>query len=236
MNARRPLGLPVVVLSILFVVSPASAASEATVGAAPSAATPSDDAAGAVAGTPAAYAAPETSPSVATEPVLREVGAWAAAGQLDVELSAGSVRIVPGAADRVRVLAPVDTDDDENVDLRARYSIHKGEGRLQVRARDELVVTIEVPPSVGLVVRMSAGELHVGPIVGDKDLRLAAGELVLRAADGEQDADVQLRVMTGEIQWKKLGVERGGLFRSYQRDGAGPRLRARVTAGELRII
>ena len=45
-----------------------------------------------------------------------------------------------------------------------------------------------------------------------------------------------LRVITGEITWKKQGVERGGLFRSYVRDGHGSKVRARVTAGELRVI
>lgn len=183
--------------------------------------------------TTAAFA--EAVPSAAVQPALREIGSWQAARELSVELSAGSVRIVPGASDRVRVLAPVATDD-ENVDLRAKYTTKNGTGRLAVRARDELVVTIEVPPSTALDVQMSAGELHVGPIGGDKDLRLSAGQLVLQSAESDRDADVRLRVTTGEITWQGQGVQRGGLFRSYARDGSGPKVRARVTAGELRVI
>lgn len=241
MNApHRAVGLPLLVLSILLAASTAVAAAEATKPAAAGSASAShpEPAPSSSAGAPAVDGAPGAAAPAASaiQPALREVGAWTAARELAIELSAGSVRIVPGAADRVRVLAPVVTDDDENVELRAKYSTKDGKGRLDVRARDELVVTIEVPPSVALVVQMSAGELHVGPISGDKDVKLSAGELVLHAAESERDADVELRVMTGEITWKKQGVERGGLFRSYVRDGNGPKVRARVTAGELRII
>jgi hypothetical protein len=231
MNPLRPaVGFALLVLSFQLAVSPALAAASVS-DAAPSAA-----AASAAPTSPAAPAASEPPANGITAAELREVGSWAAARELEIELTAGSVRIVPGAAGRVRVLAPVHTDDDENVELRAKYSGDGGAGRLDVRARDELVVTIEVPPSVALTVKMSAGELHVGPITGDKDVKLAAGELVLHAAETDQAADVQLRVLTGEITWKKLGVERGGLFRSYEREGSGSKLRARVTAGELRII
>jgi hypothetical protein len=231
MNPLRPaLGLALLVLSIQFAASPALAAASVPDAVASTTPAPASS---------AALAAPEESmppASDATAAELREVGSWAAAGELEIELTAGSVRIVPGAAGRVRVLAPVRTDDDTNVELRAKYSGKGGAGRLDVRARDELVVTIEVPPSVALAVKMSAGELHVGPIAGDKDVKLAAGELVLRAGDADQAADVQLSVVTGQITWRQLGVDQGGFFRSYERDGSGPKLRARVTVGELRII
>jgi hypothetical protein len=185
-----------------------------------------------------AQAAAPAQPSSA----LREVGAWRAARELELDLSAGTIRIVPGTADRVRVLAPTDVDHDDNVDLRATYSTEGEVGRLRVSARDELVVTVEVPPTVSLGVKMSAGRLDVGPIAGDKDLQLKAGELIVRATEADHAADADLHVTAGEIQWQTHGVRRGGLLRSYWRSGTpgasggASKLHARVLAGELRIL
>jgi hypothetical protein len=229
MNAtNRTVALPLlIVASVWLAVSPVSVAAPA-------------------AGRSSATEAPAeaaVTPAAAPEAPLREVGSWSATGALALDLTAGSVRIVPGTTGRVRVLAPTELDHDDNVDLRADYAVRRGVGRLAVRARDEMIVTIEVPPSVGLEVRMTAGELEIGPIVGDKDLRLKAGELVVHATDADLTADAHLHVTAGETQWGRRDVYRGGLFRSYRQSGAttaaGGRpaeLSARVIAGELRII
>jgi hypothetical protein len=94
--------------------------------------------------------------------------------------------------------------------------------------------TIEVPRRSSLWIRLTAGELKVGSIEGDKDLELNAGSLhvdIPRPQDyGHRDASVT----TGSIEAPAFDVSKGGLFRSFSQQGKGKyRLHARVIAGEI---
>jgi hypothetical protein len=100
----------------------------------------------------------------------------------------------------------------------------------------DMHVTIEVPRSTSLFVRMSAGNLELANIAGDKDIRLRAGELIISIGDPKDYSQIRASVLTGDLEAASLGESHGGLFRSFTKDGPGKyKLTAHVTAGDLTL-
>jgi hypothetical protein len=71
-------------------------------------------------------------------------------------------------------------------------------------------------------------------VTGNKDIELHAGQLNVEVGKPEDYAHVEGSVNTGEVNAMAFNVSKGGLFRSFQKDGPGKyRLHAHVGAGEL---
>ena len=159
---------------------------------------------------------------------------FAPGGQVDMDLCSGAV-----------VLKGV----DENV---LRISYNSGHYRItQVKVRLETTgsrakvevtgcphnnfdMTIELPKSSSLYLRMFAGDLEVWGITGNKDVQLDTGQLTIDMGDPANYAHLDASVTTGALDASPFEVSKAGLFRSFERDGPGKyRLRAHVGAGEL---
>ena len=81
---------------------------------------------------------------------------------------------------------------------------------------------------------MPFGELNIAKVRGGKDVSLHAGQLTMEIGDPQEYAQIEASVMTGELNLSALGVDKGGLFRSYKKGGPGKyRLYAHVGSGEL---
>jgi hypothetical protein len=81
---------------------------------------------------------------------------------------------------------------------------------------------------------LSAGELIVEDVEGDKDLAVRAGRIQADIPHPEQYGHREASVMTGSIQASPFGVSKGGLFRSFEQNGPGKyRFHARVMTGEI---
>lgn len=95
-------------------------------------------------------------------------------------------------------------------------------------------VTIEVPKSSALYVRMLAGELNVREVIGDKDVVLHFGELNIDMGKAEDYRRVEASVNSGDLEAALFNVSKGGLFRSFDHSGPGKyRVHAHVGAGQL---
>ena len=158
-------------------------------------------------------------------------------GRISMDLSAGGYRVSAGPDDRIRVEWTVrrqhelrDVDADVEVDgSDATVVVDNG-------PRSGFHVDIEVPRRADLTIRLSAGELSVEEIVGDKDIRLHAGELRIDVGDADDYRRVESSVWAGELQAEPFRTTTGGLFRSLDWRGAGEfLLRAHLKAGELRL-
>jgi hypothetical protein len=83
---------------------------------------------------------------------------------------------------------------------------------------------------------MSAGQLELTDITGDKDLELHAGELIVGVGNPADYSHVEASVTTGDINAAPFGEDHGGLFRSFQKSGNGKyKLHAHVGAGDLTL-
>jgi hypothetical protein len=93
---------------------------------------------------------------------------------------------------------------------------------------------IEVPRRSNLEVRLSAGELDVEAVEGNKDLELRAGQIQVDVSHPEDYGHRDASVLTGSIEAPAFEISKGGLFRSFEQNGLGKfRLHARVLTGEI---
>jgi len=157
--------------------------------------------------------------------------------QLNLRLRSGDIRVVGGAENKVAVR--VDAKNLEKArEVRVIFdrSEHSGELRVSGGPRDNIQITVEVPKDTGLYVRMSAGELEIRDVTGDKDVQIHAGELIVHVGNPEDYSHVDASVLTGDIDASPFHEDHGGLFRSFHKSGNGKyRLHAHVGAGDLTL-
>jgi hypothetical protein len=158
-------------------------------------------------------------------------------GKLRMYLRSGDFRIVGGSDNKITVR------------ITGRSAYRAGDMRVQLEGstnsadltvsggpKNDLEVTIEVPRKTGLYVRMSAGNLELQHVTGDKDAELHAGELVIEVGDAGDYSRVDASVYSGGLEASPFGESHGGLFRSFHKEGNGRyHLHAHVGAGDLTL-
>ncbi|MBI3131114.1 MAG: hypothetical protein HYZ13_07135 [Acidobacteria bacterium] len=155
--------------------------------------------------------------------------------QLRLDLDAGEVAIRPSEDGKVRVRYTGEEDRDlSRVRLRFEPTGRTPEFRLTNAPNDNFHIEIQVPRTTALTLRMSAGEVTIQGIEGDKDLRLQAGELKVKVGDPAAYGPVSASVWAGEVNPGPFGEAREGLFRTFRHQGQGQfSLQAKVKAGEV---
>ncbi|HEX3818725.1 MAG TPA: hypothetical protein VHW45_00225 [Candidatus Sulfotelmatobacter sp.] len=165
---------------------------------------------------------------VGTSPVETRL---APGGQIRMDLCSSGIELVGVDEGKLRV-----SYEPERGDVKVRVEVSGNRASLSVTdcPRNNFRVTIEVPKSSDLYVRMFAGELNVRDITGDKDIELHFGRLNMDVGSAEKYGHVEASVNSGALQASAFGVSKGGLFRSFDQNGPGNyRLYAHVGAGEL---
>lgn len=171
---------------------------------------------------------------LAQAPAPRAQMAFNPGGHLTLSLEAGDYDLVPGTENRVLVSW---TGDEEG---RAKAWIQgtANDARLVVEGtpHQHFHARIEVPVRCDLKVRLTAGDLTVGPIEGSKDIAIRAGDLRVAVPHPEQYGQVHASVWAGDIHAKPFGGEGSGLFRSFERQGPGTfALRLSTWAGDITL-
>ena len=156
--------------------------------------------------------------------------------QLRIHLRSGDVRVV-GRDDKVTVR--VNAKDWEKArKVKVRFERLETSGELDISGgpKNDAQITVEVPRATGLFVRMPAGQLEISDIIGDKDVELHAGELILGVGNPADYSHVDASVTSGGIEAPPFGEDHGGLFRSFHKSGNGKyKLHAHVGAGDLNL-
>jgi hypothetical protein len=162
--------------------------------------------------------------------------AFAANGRISMDLSAGEYRISGTQDDQIRLNWSV-RDRDTLSDVRASAEVRGREAAVSIDGpENNFKVAIQVPARADLYVRLSAGDMTIEGIQGNKDVALHAGELKIDVGRPEDYRRVEASVWAGEVQADPFHVNKGGLFRSFDWNGQGSyRLEARLKAGEVRL-
>jgi hypothetical protein len=180
---------------------------------------------------PESRVADEPGPSAGFE---REFGAD---GRISMNLSAGEYRITGTTDSRIRL----------DWTVRERHQLSRVQARVDVSGRDASVTTdgpdnsgfrvaIQVPVRADLHIRLTAGDLTIEGIEGNKDVALHAGELNIDLGRAEDYERVEASVWAGELNAAPYQVNKGGLFRSFEWRGDGSyRLQAHLKAGEVHL-
>ncbi len=159
-----------------------------------------------------------------------------AGGRVKLDLSAGDYRIVAGEGDALRVDW---TTRDERSLRRVRVSADVDGDRATIRtrgSRNHFRVWIHLPQRTDLDVHLTAGELRVEGIEGNKGIDLNAGEIEVDMGPPDDYARIEASVWAGEIRVPALGLSKEGLFRSIDWRGKGRyTLTADLLAGEVKL-
>ena len=162
---------------------------------------------------------------------------FASGSKLNVQLRSGDIRIVGREDNKITVrVDSKDTEKAKEVKVRFERTDTAAELKISGGPRNDLRITVEIPKATGLFVRMSAGQLELIDVTGDKDVELHAGELIVGVGNPADYSRVEASVTTGDINAAPFGEDHGGLFRSFQKSGNGKyKLHAHVGAGDLTL-
>lgn len=162
--------------------------------------------------------------------------AFVANGRIRMDLSAGEYRISGTPDHRIRMSWTV-RDSDQLKKVRARADVRGSEATITTDGpQNQFRVNIDIPSRADLRIRLTAGELRIERVEGNKDISSHAGEIDIDVGNAEDYRRVEASVWAGELHMGPFGRDKEGLFRSVDWNGKGPyRLEARLKAGELRL-
>jgi len=158
-------------------------------------------------------------------------------GTIRLHLEAGGYSISPSDSETITVTCEHRSEEKlKQVHVSIKPSGTTADVYVRNTPNNNFTATIEIPKRSNLWARLTAGEITVGTIEGDKDIALNAGSLVI---DIPRPQDYGLReasVTTGSISAPAFEENRDGLFRSFRQIGPGKyRLHVHVMAGEITL-
>lgn len=108
--------------------------------------------------------------------------------------------------------------------------------RVENTPNNNFHATIEVPALTDLRIRLTAGDLTVSGIKGDKDIEANAGDMNISVGNSSDWGDVDASVTAGDINASPFQASKGGLFRSFHWRGPGKyRLHVHIMAGDVNL-
>ena len=160
---------------------------------------------------------------------------FASNGRVTMDLVAGDYHVTGSTENRVRLEWSV-RDADKLAKVEARADVRDRDLRITTNgpSNNHLKFTIQVPNQSDLHVRLTAGDLTIDGIRGNKDIELRAGDLRIDVGRAEDYNKVDAGLWAGDLKASAFQVYKGGLFRSFDWTGSGPyRLHAHLLAGDL---
>ena len=159
-------------------------------------------------------------------------------GRIRMDLSAGDYHISGSPDNRIRLEWSLrDAAQLPRVKARADVRDHEATITTDGPSNKGLRVVIQVPRQADLYVRLTAGDLRIEGIQGNKDVELHAGDVRIDVGRAEDYRNVDASVWAGDITAPPFQVTKGGLFRSFDWRGKGPyRLHAKLMAGDLHLF
>lgn len=153
-------------------------------------------------------------------------------GRIGITLESGDYSIRASADNRIHVRW--------NEASRARVKLttngKSADLRVENTPNNNFHATIEVPALTDLRIRLTAGDMSVAGIKGDKDIEANAGDLNISVGSSSDWGDVDASVTAGDLNAPAFQAATGGLFRSLNWKGPGKyRLHVHVMAGDVNL-
>ncbi len=156
-------------------------------------------------------------------------------GTVRLHLEAGGYTIRPTDAENIVVTCHARSEERlKEVKVEIKLAGSHANVYVTNTPNNNFNATIEVPRRSNLWVRLTAGQLTIGNIEGDKDLEIRAGQMSVSIPRPQDYGSRDASVTSGAIEASAFDVSKGGLFRSFHQQGPGKyRLHAHVIAGEI---
>jgi hypothetical protein len=158
-------------------------------------------------------------------------------GTIRMHLEAGGYNITPVDSENIVVTCRAHSEgDSKRVKVEIKRTAASAEVYVSDTPHNNFQATIEVPRRSSLWIRLSAGELVVEDVEGDKNLEVLAGRIQVNVPHSDQYGHRDASVTAGSIESSAFDVSKGGLFRSFAQNGLGKyRLHAHVITGEISL-
>jgi hypothetical protein len=156
-------------------------------------------------------------------------------GTIRLHLQSGGYTIIPGDSENIVVTCSARTEEQlERVKVEIKPNAARADVYVSETPHNNFQATIEVPRHSNLWARLTAGELDIKGVEGDKNLEVLAGRIQVDIPQPEMYGHRDASVMTGSIEASAFDVSKGGLFRSFEQQGPGAyRLHTHVMSGEI---
>jgi hypothetical protein len=156
-------------------------------------------------------------------------------GSIHLHLEAGGYTISPADSDNIIVTYSAKSAGQlRRVKVEIKLASSRADIYVTRTPHNNFRATIEVPRHSNLWARLTAGEITVENVEGDKDLELLAGQLDIEIPHPNEYGHRDASVTAGSLDAPAFNVSKGGLFRSFHDQGPGKyRLHAHVMTGEV---
>jgi len=153
-------------------------------------------------------------------------------GKVEMTLESGDYDIRASADNRIHVR----WNDASGARVKLTTNGKSADLRVENTPNNNFHATIEVPALTDVRVRLTAGNVEMAGIKGDKDIAANAGNLNIRVGSSSDWGDVDASVTAGDVNAPAFKEVRGGLFRSFHWKGPGKyRLHVDLTAGDINL-
>ena len=155
-------------------------------------------------------------------------------GRIKMTLESGDYTIRASSDNRIHVRWNEASAKGVRVKLTADGN--SADVRVENTPNNNFYATIEVPALADLRIRLTAGDMSVAGVKGDKDIEIRAGDLNISVGSTSDWGDVDASVTAGDIHASPFQASRGGLFRSFHWKGPGKyRLHVHLMAGDVNL-
>ena len=153
-------------------------------------------------------------------------------GRVAITLESGDYEIHASSDNRIHVR----WNEASGARVKLTTNGNSADLRVENTPNNNFHATIEVPALTDLRVRLTAGDMRVSGIKGDKDIEINAGDLNLSVGSSNDWDRVDASVTAGDINATPFGGSKGGLFRSFHWQGPGKyRMHVHLTAGDVNL-
>jgi hypothetical protein len=127
-------------------------------------------------------------------------------------------------------------------DIHIRFSGTPDHAKLTITGpfmkNGNLSIRIEVPQRTNLGVQMSAGQVKVEEVKGNKDIEIHAGQISISSDHKWDYKKIDASVAIGQVNAQIYGTDTGGFFRSFHKENSDGEyhLRAHVTTGQIDLL
>lgn len=155
-------------------------------------------------------------------------------GKVEITLESGDYNIRASADNRIHVRW--NEASGKSVKVKLTTNGKSAELRVENTPNKNFHATIEVPALTDLRIRLTAGDMSVTGIKGDKDIEANAGDLNISVGSSSDWGEVDASVTAGDLNAPAFQAAKGGLFRSFNWKGPGKyRLHVRLRAGDVNL-
>jgi len=158
-------------------------------------------------------------------------------GKVSMHLEAGDYTISGSESSEIVITYRADTEEKlkkVRVDIKADGS--GADVSVHNTPHNDFHALIEVPRHSDLWVRLSAGDLEVQDVEGNKDIESHAGDVEIVLPHPEEYGHRDGSVLAGSIDASAFAISKDGLFRSFRQEGSGKySFHAHLGAGDLTI-